>query len=62
MVPPIKSLYKKLIFMFIFKRLIKGKNNIVFENKRQNMVYNIPVNYEKKSFGQSLVGYLAPRT
>lgn len=48
--------------MFIFKRLIKGKNNIVFENKRQNMVYNIPVNYEKKSFGQSLVGYLAPRT
>jgi len=43
--------------MFIFKRLIKSKDNIVYENKRQNMVYNIPVNYVRKSFGQSFVSY-----
>jgi len=46
--------------MFIFKRLIKGKNNTFFENKGENMVYNIPVKYAKKSFGQLFVDYLGP--
>lgn len=46
--------------MFIFKRLIKGKNITFFENIRENMMYNIPVEYPKKSFGQSFVEYLGP--
>lgn len=33
---------------------------ILFENKRENMLYNIPVKYAKKSFGQSFVDYLGP--
>lgn len=45
--------------MFIFKQLIKEKNTF-FEHKRENMVYNIPVKYAKKSFGQSFVDYLRP--
>jgi len=57
---PIKSLYKKIAIMFIFKRFIKGKSNTFFENKRKNMVYNISVNYAKKYFGQSFVHYLGP--
>jgi len=60
---PVKSLYKKIatVLLFIFKRLIiKGKNNTLFENKRENMVYNIPVKYAEKSFGQSFVDYLGP--
>jgi hypothetical protein len=48
--------------MFIFKQLIKGKNNTFSENKRENMVYNIPVKYPKKSFGQSFVDYWGLRT
>ncbi|KAF0751483.1 Uncharacterized protein FWK35_00026931, partial [Aphis craccivora] len=52
---PIRSLYKKIVIMFIFKRLIK-KNSISFYiNKRENIFYNIPVKYSKKSFGQSFV-------
>jgi len=57
---PVKFLYKKIVIMFIFKQLIKGKNNIFSENKKENMVYNIPVKYPKKSFSQSFVDYLGP--
>lgn len=46
--------------MFIFKRLIKGKNITFFENIRENMMYYIPVEYPKKYFGQSFVEYLGP--
>jgi len=41
--------------MFIFKRLIKGKNNTFFENEREYMVKYILVKYTKKSLGQSFV-------
>jgi len=57
---PIRSLYKKIVIIFIYKRLIK-KNSIPFyKNKRENRVYDIPVKYSKKSFGQSFVDYLGP--
>ena len=46
--------------MFIFKRLIKKKRNPFYENKRENRVYNIPVKYSEKSFGQTLINFLGP--
>lgn len=56
---PIKSLYKKIAIIFIFNRFIKGKYNKSLVNKRE-MVFDIPVEYTKKSFGQSFFDYLGP--
>jgi len=57
---PIRLLYKKIVNAFIFKRLIKKNSNTFYENKRENKVYNIPVKYSIKSFGQLFVDYLRP--
>jgi hypothetical protein len=57
---PIKYLYKKLAFMFVFKRNIKDISNSFFKNKRTNRVYDIRVKYAFKSCGQSFVDYLGP--
>lgn len=36
--------------MFVFKHLIVENNSLFFENKRENVIYNIPVKYAKKIF------------
>jgi len=57
---PMKSLYKKIAIMYKFKCFIKGNNKAFFDNKRQNIVYNVSVKYANKSFGQFSVDYLGP--
>jgi len=49
-----------MAIMYMFKSLIKGNNKKIFNNKRQNIVYNVPVKYANKSFSQSFVDYLGP--
>jgi hypothetical protein len=48
---PIKFLYKRIIIMFTFTHFIKGNKRNSFFNKRERLVYNIPVKYTNKSFG-----------
>lgn len=55
-----RFLYKKIAIMFIYKSFIKHKYYKLLESKRENIMYNIPVKYSYKSFGQSFVNYLGP--
>lgn len=48
----IKFLYKKVATMFIFKSIIKGVNKKKYDGKRESRIYNIPIKYTRKSFGQ----------
>jgi len=57
---PLKLLYKKMAIMFIFKSVIKGQNKKIYDGKRECRLYDIPVKYTRKSFGQSFVNYLGP--
>lgn len=46
--------------MFIFKNFINGFNNKLYEGKRECRLYNFPVKYTHKPFGQYFINYLGP--
>lgn len=58
---PVRFLYKKITVLFIVRKFIKFKNNILFSTyKREYRAYDVPVKYTNKSFGQFFVDYLGP--
>jgi len=58
---PAKLLYKSIALLFTVKKCIRNNTNTFdFFKSREQRVYNLPVEYTKKSFGQCFVNYLGP--
>lgn len=51
---------KKVALLFVVNIFIKGNCSKSFVNKRESIVYDIPIKYGKKSFGKLFVDYLDP--
>jgi len=59
---PLRFLYKKIAILYVIKKFITSKiHKLNLIDVREHRVYDLPIKYTKKSFGQSFVDYLGPK-